>query len=573
MSGLAEILDENTALRRELVAQGEVLRAQGEQLVERERQLADKGEVLRAQGEQLVERERQLADKDDVLEKLQAKFASLERRANHLEEQLLLIEKKRELAKAERFIAAENQTVLFEDADLQLPPRDAELQSGEDDKDDDEPNDRRRKPRSKGGHPRRGRRKLGSKDIKLPKTTVRVPVGEVPGGEVVAKSSTTSWRVEFVPAKLMLIETIREQKTRADGTTWTAQEPFLLPRAMCGDGLLAHVITEKFEDHLPLNRQAKRFARQGLSFGTNVLSGWLLQGFEQVRPLVRALCHQVVQEQLVLSDDTGHPVQDRGDGQLRKGRFWVFTDQRQAFYAFSEDKKGIRPKMLLEEFGFEGGTLIADGGSEYDLAEASLDLTRGGCWSHFRRYFTNAAALHEQAKLILPAFQDLFLIERQLAQLSADDRLAARQERSAPLVEGIYTFITKLGPTLRPGSLLAKACGYGLSQQSRMQLFLADGRVPLHNNLSELLLRQPVVGRKNWTFSRSTGGAIAAAAWYSLIASAKLQGLVPGAYLYDVFKRLPSHPANRVGELTPLNWRLAVEAGTLKPLEWGEFLA
>ena len=110
-----------------------------------------------------------------------------------------------------------------------------------------------------------------------------------------------------------------------------------------------------------------------------------------------------------------------------------------------------------------------------------------------------------------------------------------------------------------------------LSQQSRMRLFLEDGRVPLHNNLSELLLRQAVVGRKNWIFSRSSVGAEASAAWYSLIASAKLQGLDPGLYLYDVFKRLPSHPSNRIGELTPLNWRIAVEAGTLMPLGWGVF--
>jgi len=105
-----------------------------------------------------------------------------------------------------------------------------------------------------------------------------------------------------------------------------------------------------------------------------------------------------------------------------------------------------------------------------------------------------------------------------------------------------------------------------------MHLFLEDGRVPMHNNLSELLLRQAVVGRKNWIFSGSEGGALAAAGWYSLIASAKLQGLDPLLYLHDLFQRLPSHPANRVGELTPMNWRLAVEAGELKPVPPGHFL-
>ena len=546
MRGLAEILDENTALRRDVACRDEQLRTQGEQ--------------LRTQGEQL-------AQKDELIAKMQAKLDALERRANHFEEALLLIEKKRELAKAERFIADKLQTPLFEDTALQLPPRDPEVESNE----EDEPKDKRRKSRANGGHPRKGRRKLDAEELGLSVKTVFAPAGDVPGGEVVGTSSTTSYRVEFTPGELYLVETVREQKTRADSTTWTAPDPFLLPRAMCGDGLLAHIVTEKFEDHLPLNRQAKRFARQGLSFGTNVLSGWLRQGFEQVRPLVRAIGLQVVVDQLLLSDDTGHPVQDRGDGKLRKGRFWVFTDQRQAFYAFSEDKKGSHPLEILRDLGFEGGTLVADGGTEYDPAEAQLGLTRGGCWSHFRRYFTNAAVLEERAKLILPTFHDLFMIERELLELEPEVKLEARLVRSTPLVDGVYAFIEELGPQLRPGGLLAKACGYGLSQQSRMRLFLSDGRVPLHNNISELLLRQSVIGRKNYLFSRSSGGAEAAAGWYTLVQSAKLQGLVPGVYLYDLFKRLPSWPANRIGDLTPLNWRLAVEEGTLKPISWGEF--
>lgn len=545
MSGLGEILDENAALRRRLAAQREQLAAHDARLV--------------AQQQQLVE-------KDGEIEKLKATLEGRKQVMELLEKKLLFIEKRRELAQAERFVATKNQEVLFKGSDFQLPPRDPAVAA----KDEDAKGDGRRRSRAKGGHPRKGRRKL--EDVDLDKARVTVPAGDVPGGEVVSTSSTTSWRVEYKPSKLLLVEVVREQKTRADGTVWTAPEPFLLPRAMCGDGLLAHVACEKFADHLPLNRQAKRLARRGLSFGTNVLSGWLRQGFQQLGPLLRALALQVVEEQLVLSDDTGHPVQDKGDGTLRKGRLWVFTDQRQAFYTFSPDKKGTRPTGILEDLGFHGGTLVADGGSEYDPAETKLGLVRGGCWSHFRRYFTNAAVLHDEAKAVLPTFHDLFMLEREWTELDPDERRVQRLTRSAPLVEGIYTFIEELGPKVRPSTLLAQACGYGLSQKSRMQLFLENGRVPLHNNLSELLLRQAVVGRKNWMFSRSSVGAEASAGWYSLIASAKLQGLDPGAYLYDVFKRLPSHPSNRIGELTPLNWRLAVEAGTLDPIEWGGFL-
>ncbi len=549
MAGLAEVLDENTALRQKL-AQSEA----------RNREQAERF------SEQLEE-----------LEELKRKLEAVQQINDKLTRALELIQKQRELAQAERFIADQNQQRLFEDDDIEVPPRDPELEAADEDSADDEPTDGRRKSRKNGGHPRRGRRKL--KDLDLPKKKVTVPVAEASclscGQGLKVTGTTTSHRTRWVPGHFEILEVEREQcacPNHPEAGTYAASEPFLLPRSMCDDGLLARVIVDKHEDHLPLNRQSKRFARQGMPFGTNVLAGWLLRGFEQVRPVVEALSKQVVEDQLVLSDDTGHPVQDKGDGTLRKGRLWVFTDQRQAFYAFSPNKKGVHPKTILSELGFEGGTLIADGGSEYNLAEAELGLERGGCWSHFRRYFTTAAILEPKAKAVLPTIQDLFMIERELKTLDPDDRLAIRKERSAPLVDGVYGFIEELSPNLRPTSLLSKACGYGISQKSRMHRFLEDGRVPLQNNISELLLRQAVVGRKNWMFSRSEGGAVAAAGWYSLIESAKLQGVVPLLYLHDLFQRLPNWPATRVAELTPMRWRQAVEAGRFEPVPPGQFL-
>ncbi len=549
MAGLAEVLDENTALRQKL-AQSEA----------RNREQAERF------SEQLEE-----------LEELKRKLEAVQQINDKLTRALELIQKQRELAQAERFIADQNQQRLFEDEDIEVPPRDPELEAADEDSADDEPTDGRRKSRKNGGHPRRGRRKL--KDLDLPKKKVTVPVAEASclscGQGLKVTGTTTSHRTRWVPGHFEILEVEREQcacPNHPEAGTYAASEPFLLPRSMCDDGLLARVIVDKHEDHLPLNRQSKRFARQGMPFGTNVLAGWLLRGFEQVRPVVEALSKQVVEDQLVLSDDTGHPVQDKGDGTLRKGRLWVFTDQRQAFYAFSPNKKGVHPKTILSELGFEGGTLIADGGSEYNLAEAELGLERGGCWSHFRRYFTTAAILEPKAKAVLPTIQDLFMIERELKTLDPDDRLAIRKERSAPLVDGVYGFIEELSPNLRPTSLLSKACGYGISQKSRMHRFLEDGRVPLQNNISELLLRQAIVGRKNWMFSRSEGGAVAAAGWYSLIESAKLQGVVPLLYLHDLFQRLPNWPATRVAELTPMRWRQAVEAGRFEPVPPGQFL-
>jgi len=334
---------------------------------------------------------------------------------------------------------------------------------------------------------------------------------------------------------------------------------------MCDDGLLARVLVDKFGDHLPLNRQADRMTREGFPINENVLCGWVGQGHEQIRLLVRSLRQQVASAGTLLGDDSGFPVQDGKDGKLANGRLWVFSDKAQAFFAFSRTKEGEHPTAVLSELGVSGTRLVVDGGSEYNDAVRSLGLSRGGCWSHLRRYFFNASLQHDDARAGLATIKDLFLIEREIAEASTTERLAARQRRSAPLVDAFFSWVKALVPKVRPGSKLGDAVGYAISQEQRMRLFLAHGDVPLHNNLSELLLRQPIVGRKNWLFAGSEGGAQAAADWFSLIASCRMVKVDPWTYLHDVFGRLQDHPAKWVHELTPLNWRLAVEAGDIVP--------
>ena len=150
-------------------------------------------------------------------------------------------------------------------------------------------------------------------------------------------------------------------------------------------------------------------------------------------------------------------------------------------------------------------------------------------------------------------------------------RLKIRAARSKHVVDGFFDWVKETSQKERPKSKLGQALGYAISQESRMRKFLADGGTPIHNNLSELLLRQPIVGRKNWLFAGSEGGAEAAAGWFTLIGSCLLQGVDPAVYLYDVFRRLPDHPSKWVHELTPLNWRLAIDAGDIELISPGRF--
>lgn len=540
---MAEILDENTRLR-EL----------------NHRQAA----ALKASAEQLAEQAERLKKLDELAAKVEALTSSNELLTRHFE----FLEKKRQLAAAERFIADQDQALLFADGEVTLPPRDPEV-AAEDAKRPTERTDGRKTA----SHQRKGRRK--PEDLKFPKKKVTAPVAlsdcKSCGTPHQPAPAKVTHRVEWEPGRFVLLEVHQEQVTCdcPKHNVWTAPAPFLLPLSMCGDGLLARVVVDKFGDHLPLHRQARRMKREGFQVGSNVLCGWVRQGAREIRPLVLALQAQVASGSLLQSDDSGFPVQDGSDGRLANGRLWVFTDQKQAFYGFSRTKEGEHPAELLASLGVSG-KLVADGGSEYNLTENTLDLERGGCWSHLRRYFFDASVQHDEAKPALTAIHDLFLIERDLVDLSLTERLAARTARSKPVVDGFFEWVKGMSPKERPKSKLGRALGYAINQEQRMRLFLTHGDVPIHNNLSELLLRQPIVGRKNWLFAGSEGGAEAAAGWFSLIASCLLQGIDPQTYLYDVFRRLPDHPSKWVHELTPLNWRLAVEAGDITPMSPGE---
>jgi transposase len=533
MSGMAEILDENTRLRALSDAQAAELEAQG-----------------------------------SLLSELQEKLAAMQSSHELLTKHLEFLDKKRQLAAAERFIADERQVRLFDGTEVSLPPRDPQVEA--DDAERAQATDRRKTAK----HPRKGRRVVA--DLPFPKIVVRAPMTasacDACGHERETVEPKVTHRIAWQPGRYVVHEVQQEQcacPRCPNAEVWTVPQPYLLPDSMCDDGLLVRVLVDKFGDHLPLNRQAKRMGREGLAIGSNVLSGWVCRAFRQVRSLVAALQAQVCSSALLQTDDSGFPVQDGTDGKLANGRLWVVTDQRQAFFSFSRTKEGEHPAELLGRLGV-AGKLVADGGSEYNQVVTRLGLQRAGCWSHMRRYFFDAAIQHDEANLALAAIHDLFMIERDLVGLPAGQRLEARAARSRPLVDGLYDWIKAMSRIERPKSNLGGALGYALNQESRMRLFLDDAAVPIHNNLSELLLRQPIVGRKNWLFSRSEGGAEAAAGWFSLIASCMLQGTDPARYLYDVFRRLPDHPAKWVHELTPLNWRLAVDAGDIVPMSPGQ---
>jgi transposase len=254
-------------------------------------------------------------------------------------------------------------------------------------------------------------------------------------------------------------------------------------------------------------------------------------------------------------------------GKTKTGRLWtVVRDDRPfggadppaAAYFYSPDRSGEHAEAFLAGYR---GIMQADAFSGfnrlYDPARAGGTITEAACWAHGRRKFFELAEL-KKAPIAIEAvarIDALFAIERDIAGLSPDARLAARAERSRPLVEDLAAWLHQKRAGLSGKSDTAKAIDYLLKRWPAFTLFLADGRVDLSNNAAERAVRGIAVGRRNWTFAGSDAGGRRAAAIYTLIETCKLNGIDPRAWLADVLARLPGHPARRIGELLPWNWK------------------
>ena len=555
MSGLATILEENQRLRELLAVRERDLQQRDETLREHQETLRKRDETLREHQETLQQRDETLRKRDETLREREAMVATLRQQTDKLERALAVIEARLRGPASERYIP-ESQGVLPFSGEAHPPPR-TQLPK---------PDPASKKPSSRAGRATRKRkpRRRKLQNIGLPVRDIHCRADPAAachrcGGPLRPAGKATSHQVNWVPGHFVVDKHIRDRCACPSCPTegiLTVPPPAALARSICGNGLLSRLLIDKFSDHLPLHRQARRMGREGFEVATSTLSGWVVAAAELLSPLAAAIQADTQKSSFLQGDDSGFPVQDGGNGKLRKGRIWAFTDQEQVWYAFSGTKKGEVPARLLAEYS--GEVLLADGGSEFNQVVVALGLERAGCWSHLRRYFFESRLYHpEEAGLALDTIQDLFSVERGLKGKPPDEVRRARDEFSRPLVDGLYVWVKSMSTVTRPDSLLGKALTYARNQEAFMRLFLVHPSLPIHNNLSELMLRQPVVGRKNWLFARSEGGAKAACTIYTIVGSCMLQGIDPFAYLNDIFSWLPDHPINRVQELTPRAWRLA----------------
>jgi transposase len=379
------------------------------------------------------------------------------------------------------------------------------------------------------------------------------------GARLVKIGEETSEQLDYKPASLFITEHVRFKYAcqACEGTVVTSAMPAQpIDKGRPGPGLLAQVVTAKFADHLPLNRQVDIFARHGVALARQTLCDWVGDAAQLLVPLARDLTASVLRGKVVHTDDTPVPVLDPARRTTREGRLWVYVgDQQPAdiVYDYTPNRSRAGPLAMLGEFR---GYLQADAYAGYDALYATGRVIEVGCMAHARRYFWDAKAA--DAGRALPALgfiQQLYRVEADAKDLAAAARRALRSERAQPVLERFRHWLDEQADVVLPRSPIGEAVHYARAQWTALTRYVADGDLAIDNNLSERALRRVVTGRKNWLFCGSDEGGHRAAILYSLVATCKEHRIDPWAYLSDVLARIPMHPDRRRAELLPRNWK------------------
>src|SRR5215211_6360728 len=429
--------------------------------------------------------------------------------------------------------------------------------------------------------PRVRRRNLGALPAHLPRVEVLVDVEDKScpccGGALHVIGEDTSEMLDLVPAQLR-VKVIRRPRYGCRACEEAVVQAPAPERPITGgmatEALLAHVLVAKYADFLPLYRQAGIFARQGIALDRSTLSDWVGRACWWLEPLWHLLRRHVLGSTRIFADDTPLPVLDPGRGRTKTGRLWGYAVDGRPWqgstpptvvYLYAEDRKGEHPAAHLAEFT---GVLQVDGygGFKSLLAGRPPDEIRlAFCWAHCRRRFyeLHQATGSPLATEALHRIGELYAIEAEVRSCPADDRRAARQERSKPLVEALHAWLTAQLGRVSGKSALAEAIRYALRHWPGLALFLEDGRVELDTNIVERAIRPITLGRKNALFAGSDSGARHWAIVASLVATAKLNGVEPQAWLTDVLERMVSGrtQAHELEQLLPWAWQAERLAG------------
>jgi transposase len=367
-------------------------------------------------------------------------------------------------------------------------------------------------------------------------------------------------KLEYVPASFYVKKYVRYKyacKECESHISIGQLPPMAIDKGIAGEGLLAHIITSKYCDHNPLNRLEGILKRHGVDINVSTMCDWVGKSADLLEPLVKRMHAKILQSPKINTDDTPIPVKSKKyRGSTYNGYLWVYVGkEHNVVFDFTPTRSREGPVKFL---GTYSGYVQADAYSGYDEFFRKSDATEVGCHAHARRKFDYALDTDPvRAARLLVLWGRLYDIERKAKDenYSSAQLLEARQKQAKPILAEIKTVLNEYKNRVLPKSPIGKAISYSLNQWEALNIYVDDPMLDIDNNLSERTLRMVVIGRKNYLFAGSEAGAWRAAIIYSLVASCKLNEIDPFRYFKDVLSRVSIHPADKIDELLPSEWK------------------
>lgn len=367
-------------------------------------------------------------------------------------------------------------------------------------------------------------------------------------------------KLEYVPASFYVKKYVRYKYAckECESCISIGQLPAMaIDKGIAGEGLLAHIITSKYCDHSPLKRLEGILQRHGVDINVSTMCEWVGKSADLLAPLVKRMHEKILESPKINSDDTPIPVKSKKRrGSTYKGYLWVYIDkEHNVVFDFTPTRSRDGPVKFLGKYP---GYVQVDAYGGYDEFFRKSDATEVGCNSHARRKFDYALDTDPvRAARLLVSWGKLYDIERKAKDenYSSEQLLDVRQKQAKPILAEIKTVLDEYKNQVLPKSPIGKAITYSLNQWDALNRYTDDPILDIDNNISERVLRMVVIGRKNYLFAGSEAGAWRAAIIYSLVASCKLNGIDPFRYFRDILTRVSTHPADRIDELLPVEWK------------------
>jgi transposase len=369
--------------------------------------------------------------------------------------------------------------------------------------------------------------------------------------------------MEYIPGHFERMQHIRK-KYACPGCEKAGENPQMavaakpesaIEKGMAGPGLLAYIVTSKFSDYLPLYRLEDIFERQGFEISRATQSIWCGDVADLVEPLYELMAERVRQSHVVATDETIMPM--LSVGKTKSARMWVYVgDEANAYnvFDFTLNRGRDGPKYFLRDYR---QVLLADGYGGYDGVVAGNQMTRAGCWAHARRKLIDAEKVApEIAREAVELIGTLFRVEKQAKDFSVEQRLALRQEQSAPVLAKLREKFLEWKEQLLPKHPMVEAINYALNQWTELNVFCSDGTVPIDNNVSEREMKRVVLNRKNSLFVGNPRGGRTAAILASITSTCRRHKVDPQLYLTQLLMNLPQAKMSELSDWLPDQWKI-----------------